>query len=77
MRRACLCALTLVGVVVLTAQAWAQQPSADPRARLREGVRRDELAAEGKRTYDFVVNPTSPHREGLPAPIGMCAGGGA
>jgi len=64
-------ALTLIAVVVLTGTASAQRPSPDPRVRLREGIKRDALDAEGRRTYDFVVNATSPHRDGLPAPIGM------
>ncbi len=44
----------------------------DPESRARlPGVKRDDLDAEGKRTYDLVVNPTTPYRHGLPTPIGM------
>lgn len=58
-------------VVALAGSAWAQAPSADPRARLREGVKRDNLDAEAKKTYDSVVNATTPYGRGLPTPIGM------
>ena len=56
-----------------TAQpSQASRPeAADPRIRLREGVNREDLDAEGQRTYDFIVNPTNPHSAGLPTPIGM------
>ncbi|MBI4887904.1 MAG: carboxymuconolactone decarboxylase family protein [Acidobacteria bacterium] len=64
-------AVALIAVVVLTATASAQGPSPDPRVRLRQGITRDALDAEAQRTYDVVVNATSPHRDGLPAPIGM------
>ena len=64
-------ALTLTAVVLATMLVSAQAPSNDPRVRLRQGVKRSELDAEAQKTYDFVVNPTNPHRDGLPAPIGM------
>ncbi|OFW00741.1 MAG: hypothetical protein A3I61_19475 [Acidobacteria bacterium RIFCSPLOWO2_02_FULL_68_18] len=61
----------LVAVVLVAGKVWAQGTAADPRVRLREGVKREDLDAEAQKTYDFVVNSTSPHRTGLPAPIGM------
>ena len=72
-------ALTLAAVVLATMLASAQAPSrapsrvegTDPRVQLRQGVKRSELDAQAQKTYDFVVNPTNPHRDGLPAPIGM------
>src|SRR3990167_3839443 len=64
-------ALVLVAVVLVAGKVWAQGTAADPRVRLREGVKREDLDAEAQKTYDFVVNSTSPHRTGLPAPIGM------
>jgi 4-carboxymuconolactone decarboxylase len=72
-------ALTLIAVVLATMLVSAQAPSpapsrvqgADPRVQLRQGVKRSELDATAQKTYDFVVNPTNPHRDGLPAPIGM------
>ena len=62
-----------LAVVVWSAGAWAQQPSpsADPRVRLREGIKRDDLDAGGKKLYDSIVNATTPYGRGLPAPIGM------
>jgi 4-carboxymuconolactone decarboxylase len=64
-------ALTLIAVVLATMLVSAQAQSTDPRVRLRQGVKRSELDATAQKTYDFVVNPTNPHRDGLPAPIGM------
>src|SRR5262245_38591605 len=72
-------ALTLIAVVLATMLVSAQAPSpapsrvqgTDPRVQLRQGVKRSELDATAQKTYDFVVNPTNPHRDGLPAPIGM------
>ena len=63
--------LTLIAVVLATMLVSTQAPSNDPRVRLRQGVKRSELDAQAQKTYDFVVNPTNPHRDGLPAPIGM------
>jgi 4-carboxymuconolactone decarboxylase len=64
---------TLLGAVLVACgiAASAQAPDADPRVRLREGVKREDLDADGRRTYDLIVNPTNPHSTGLPAPIGM------
>jgi len=64
-------ALIPIAVVVLADSARAQAPSPDPRVRLREGVKRDDLDAEARKTYDAVVNATTPYGRGLPAPIGM------
>ncbi|MBI2186883.1 MAG: hypothetical protein HYU37_07125 [Acidobacteria bacterium] len=64
-------ALMLIAVAAAAQIALAQAPSDDPRARLRQGVTRADLDAQAQKTYDFVVNPTNPHRTGLPAPIGM------
>ena len=47
-------ALILIAVVVLADSAPAQTPSPDPRVRLREGVKRDDLDAEARKTYDAV-----------------------
>ena len=79
MSKAAATALPLIAVVLATMLVSAQAPSpapsrvegTDPRVRLRQGVKRSELDAEAQKTYDFVVNPTNPHRDGLPAPIGM------
>jgi len=44
----------------------------DPESRARlPAVNRADLDAEGQRTYDSVVNPTTPYNRGLPSPIGM------
>jgi 4-carboxymuconolactone decarboxylase len=58
-------------VMVWSASALAQQPSPDPRAGLREGVKREALDADGKKLYDSIVNATTPYGRGLPAPIGV------
>jgi 4-carboxymuconolactone decarboxylase len=79
MSKAAARALPLIAVALATMLVSAQAPSPapsrvegpDPRVRLRLGVKRSELDAEAQKTYDFVVNPTNPHRDGLPAPIGM------
>ena len=71
MRRAVCRAVVPLMVVVWSASAWAQQPSADPRAGLREGVMREALDPDGKKLYDSIVNATTPYGRGLPAPIGM------
>ena len=42
----------------------------DSKARL-PNVKREDLDEDGKKTYDFVVNPKSFHSRGLPTPIGM------
>src|SRR5262249_49696817 len=44
--------------------------NAESRARLPL-VKRDDLDADGKKTYDAIVNPKSRYSRGLPAPIGM------
>ena len=71
MRRVVCWAVVPLMVVVWPARAWAQQPSLDPRAGLREGVKRDALDADSKELYDSIVNATTPYSRGLPAPIGM------
>ena len=42
----------------------------ESRARLPR-VRREELDADGKKTYDAIVNAKTPYANGLPSPIGM------
>jgi len=34
-------------------------------------VKRQDLDADGRRTYDAIVNPKTPYANGLPSPIGM------
>ena len=63
--------LTAVTLLLVAHAAWAQATNADPRVRLRQGVKREELDAENTKTYDLIVNATSAHRDNLPAPIGM------
>ena len=60
-----------LAMLVLAGSASAQDPSSDPRVRLREGVKRDALDAEAQKVYDSVVNAVTPYGRGLPAPIGM------
>ncbi|OFW00742.1 MAG: hypothetical protein A3I61_19480 [Acidobacteria bacterium RIFCSPLOWO2_02_FULL_68_18] len=60
-----------MALVLLAGHARAQERSPDPRVRLREGVKRDDLDAEARRTYDAVVNATTPYGRGLSTPIGM------
>ena len=44
----------------------------DPGSRARlPNVKREDLDAEGKKTYDSIVNENTPYSHGLPAPIGM------
>ena len=44
----------------------------DPGSRARlPYVKREDLDAEGKKTYDAIVNENTPYSHGLPAPIGM------
>lgn len=44
----------------------------DPGSRARlPYVKREDLDAEGKKTYDSIVNETTPYSHGFPAPIGM------
>jgi 4-carboxymuconolactone decarboxylase len=44
----------------------------DPGSRARlPYVKREDLDAEGKKTYDAIVNVNTPYSHGLPAPIGM------
>jgi len=64
-------AMMLVTLVALTGVSRAQESFIDPRVQLREGINREALDAEEKETYDLIVNPTNPHRYGLPTPIGM------
>ncbi len=63
----------LIAAMLLAAGdvTFGQEPSADPRVRLREGVKREDLDEQGKRTYDRAVNPASAHPDSLPAPVGM------
>ncbi|MBI4887905.1 MAG: hypothetical protein HY824_12490 [Acidobacteria bacterium] len=71
MRRAVSWVLVPIAVVALADSALAQAASPDPRVQLREGVKRDDLTPEAQKTYDAVVNATTPYGRGLPAPIGM------
>jgi 4-carboxymuconolactone decarboxylase len=44
----------------------------DPESRARlPRVRREDLDADGRKTYDAIVNPKTPYSRGLPSPIGM------
>jgi len=63
----------LIAVAVMGAAdaLSAQAGNADPRARLRQGVKRQDLDAQGQKTYDLAVNPATAHPESLPAPVGM------
>jgi len=61
----------VVALLLAAHAAWAQPTNADPRVRLRQGVKPEELDAQNKKTYDLIVNPTNAHRDSLPAPIGM------
>jgi 4-carboxymuconolactone decarboxylase len=61
----------MAALVGLLGEALAQEASSDPRTYLREGVNREDLDAEGQRTYDPVVNATTPYSRGLSRPIGM------
>lgn len=53
------------------AEPAAAAVAGDPRVRLRQGVKREDLDAAGQRAYDLAVNAASAHPEGLPAPVGM------
>lgn len=57
--------------MLMLAGSAAAQESSDPRVRLREGVKREALDADGQKLYDSVVNATTPYGRALPAPIGM------
>jgi 4-carboxymuconolactone decarboxylase len=44
----------------------------DPGSRARlPNVKREDLDEDGKKTYDLIVNQTTPYSRGLPTPIGM------
>jgi 4-carboxymuconolactone decarboxylase len=60
-----------VAMLVLGGSALAQESSTDTRVRLREGVTREALDAEGQALYDSVVNAVTPYARGLPTPLGV------
>ncbi len=54
------------------AAAAAVPPDINPESRARlPRVRREELDADGRKTYDAIVNPRTPYADGLASPIGM------